>query len=326
MTGNVESLAPGAQDADPVAAILADHRLMILDGALATELERRGCDLNDPLWSARVLIEAPEVIRQVHADYFAAGADCAISASYQASVTGLKRRGLSREQAIEVIQRSVTLAAEARDAFWAEPRRRLGRPRPLVAASVGPYGAVLADGSEYRGDYGLNEAELMDFHRPRMAALVAAGADLLACETFPCLLEARALARLLAEFPGTWAWFSFSARDGRHTCHGEPLAQCAAWLDDQPQVAAVGINCTGPRFIPDLIRVIGGATTKPIVVYPNSGEVYDAAMRGWRGEAATSGFAALARAWHEAGARLIGGCCHTSPADIRAIAAWARAA
>ena len=157
---------------NPVEAILANHPLLILDGALATELERRGCDLNDPLWSARVLLEAPEMIRAVHADYFAAGADCAITASYQASVAGLQRRGLGRDKALELMQRSVFLAAEARDAFWREPRHRCGRPRPLVAASVGPYGAVLADGSEYRGDYGLGEAALIDFHRPRMAALV----------------------------------------------------------------------------------------------------------------------------------------------------------
>ena len=164
---------------------------------------------------------------------------------------------------------------EARDAFWREPAHRIGRPRPLVAASVGPYGAFLADGSEYRGDYGLSEAELMDFHRPRMAALLEAGADLLACETIPCFVEARALARLLAEFPNASAWFSFSARDEAHLWHGERLAECAAWLDDQPQVVAVGVNCTAPRYLPALIEAARAVTGKPIVVYPNSGETYD---------------------------------------------------
>ena len=309
---------------NPVSAILAEYGLMILDGALATELERRGCDLNDPLWSARVLLETPEMIRQVHADYFQAGADCAISASYQASLAGLQRRGLSRGQALETMQRSVFLAAEARDTFWADARNHTGRPRPLVAASVGPYGAALADGSEYRGDYGIDEGALIDFHRPRMAALVAAGADLLACETIPCLAEARALARLLTEFPGTWAWFSFSAKDGNSTCRGEALAECAAWLDGHPQVAAVGINCTAPRFIPELIRAIGRETGKPIVVYPNSGETYDVAKRAWKGEAGAMQFAAMASTWFDCGARIIGGCCRTTPADIRAIAGWAR--
>jgi homocysteine S-methyltransferase len=309
---------------NPLEAILRNYPVAILDGALATELEARGCDLNDPLWSAKVLLEAPERIAAVHADYFAAGADIAISASYQASLPGLMRRGLDAEAALALIGRSVTLAAEVRDAFWRQPANRVGRPRPLVAGSVGPYGAWLADGSEYRGDYDLSEDELVDFHRPRMAALVAAGADLLACETLPCLAEARALIRLLGEFPGTWAWFSFSARDGVHVCHGEPLADGAAFLDPHPQVVAVGVNCTAPAFVPDLIRAARRATSKPIIVYPNSGEIYDTKAHAWREGPIRSGFAAAAPEWYRAGARIIGGCCRTTPADIAALARWAR--
>lgn len=310
---------------NPLAPLLAQYPVLVLDGALATELERRGCDLRDPLWSAKVLIEAPELIRQVHADYFQAGADCAITASYQASLEGFMRRGLSREAALELIRRSVRLAVEARDAFWQEPAHRTGRPRPLVAASVGPYGAFLADGSEYRGDYGLSETELMDFHRPRMAALLEAGADLLACETIPCFSEARALTRLLAEFPNASAWISFSARDEAHLWHGERLAECAAWLNDQPQVVAVGVNCTAPRYLPGLIEAIRTVASKPIVVYPNSGETYDPVQRLWSGVADAETFAIEARRWYASGARLIGGCCRTTPDHIRTIAAWARA-
>jgi len=309
---------------NPLEAILSGQPVVILDGALATELEARGCNLDDPLWSAKVLLEAPERIAAVHADYFAAGADVAITASYQASLPGLMRRGLNAEDALALIGRSVTLAVEVRDAFWRQPANRVGRSRPLVAGSVGPYGAYLADGSEYRGDYDLSEDELVDFHRPRMAALVAAGADLLACETLPCLAEARALARLLDEFPGTWAWFSFSARDGAHVCHGEPLADCAALLDGHPQVAAVGVNCTAPVFVPDLIRAVRGATAKPIVVYPNSGESYDPEARTWRNGSRRTAFADAAPDWYAAGARIIGGCCRTTPADIAALACWAR--
>lgn len=309
---------------DPIAAILRDFPLVVLDGALATELERRGCDLRDPLWSAKVLIEAPQLIRQVHADYFAAGADVAITASYQASFAGFARRGIGHEQAARLMARSVELAAEARDAFWAEPANRAGRPRPLVAASIGPYGAFLHDGSEYRGDYELSEEELIAFHRPRMAALVAAGADLLACETIPCLAEARALARLLAEFPDSWAWMSFSCRDGAHVSHGEPIAACAALLEPHPQVVAVGVNCTAPEHIVDLVTVTRMATTKPIVVYPNSGERWLAEEGCWVGDGSDATFSSQARAWYAAGARLIGGCCRTTPAHIREVAAWAR--
>lgn len=310
--------------ANPIAAALRDHPVLILDGAMATELERRGCDLRDPLWSAKVLLENPELIRAVHADYFAAGADVAITASYQASFEGLARRGLDRAQAAELMARSVLLAAEARDAFWADPARRAGRPRPLVAASVGPYGAILHDGSEYRGDYGLSEDELVAFHRPRLAALAAAGADLLACETIPSLEEARALARLLPEFPGVWAWVSFSCRDGAHTCHGEPIADCAALLDAHPQVVAVGVNCTAPQHIGALVAAIRGATAKPIVVYPNSGEAWRAETGTWEGEASCADFAQQALGWRAAGASLIGGCCRTTPAHIAELAAALR--
>lgn len=310
---------------NPVAVILNDYPALVLDGAMATELERRGCDLRDPLWSARVLIEAPELIRDVHADYFAAGADCAITASYQATYAGFARRGLGERQATELIQRSVRLAVEARDAFWADPANHAGRPRPLVAASVGPYGAFLADGSEYRGGYGLSERQLIDFHRQRLAALVAAGPDLLACETIPCLEEALALARLLGEFPGSLAWISFTARDEQHTAQGERLSDCAALLDAFPQVVAVGVNCTAPHLIPAIARNMAAATGKPVLAYPNSGETYHADTNGWSGAAECAAFGSQARVWYAAGARIIGGCCRTGPDHIREVAGWVRA-
>lgn len=309
---------------DPITTILERHPVMLLDGAMATELERRGRDLNDPLWSARVLIEAPELIRAVHADYFAAGADCAITASYQATFEGFARRGIGAEDAAELMRRSVRLAIEARDVFWADPARRAGRPRPLVAASVGPYGAMLHDGSEYRGDYGLSVEQLMAFHRPRLAVLAAAGADILACETIPCRAEAEALARLLDELPGVYAWVSFTARDEAHTSYGEPVAECAALLGRHPRVAAVGVNCTAPHLIPPLVRAIRSATSRPVIVYPNSGERYDPATGGWDGAADCDLFGSQAREWYAAGARVIGGCCRTGPGHIAEVAAWAR--
>jgi homocysteine S-methyltransferase len=309
---------------DPIAAILSRQPVMVLDGAMATELERRGRDLNDPLWSARVLLEAPELIRAVHADYFAAGADCAITASYQATFEGFAGRGIGPEAAAGLMRLSVQLAAEARDAFWVAPANRAGRARPLVAASVGPYGAMLHDGSEYRGDYGLSVEELMAFHRPRLAVLATAGADLLACETIPCLAEAAALLRLLDELPGVYAWVSFTARDAAHTANGEPIAEAAALVGAHPQVAAVGVNCTPPHLISDLVRAMAAANPKPVVVYPNSGELYNAATGGWAGEGACAAFGEQARAWHAAGARVIGGCCRTGPDEIAQIAAWAR--
>lgn len=310
--------------AHPLQSMLSGQPVLVLDGALATELERRGCDLNDPLWSARVLIEQPEMIRQVHADYFAAGADVATTASYQATFAGFARRGLDEAAARALMQRAVGLAREARDAFWADPAQHAGRGKPLVAASVGPYGAMLADGSEYRGHYGLDIYALMDFHRPRMAALLEAGPDLLACETLPCLDEALAIARLLTEFPGASAWISFSCRDGESVSEGQRFADCVAALEPFAQVAAVGINCTAPAHIPALLRSAQGKTTKPLLVYPNSGEEYDAVHKCWHGIRDAQAFAAAARDWRDAGAQLIGGCCRTTPEDIAALSAWAR--
>jgi homocysteine S-methyltransferase len=302
---------------NPIRPFLEKTGVVILDGALATELERRGANLDDPLWSARMLLDGPDLIRQIHLDYFRAGADVATSASYQASFAGFARRGLNQAQAAELMVRSVRLAQEARDLFWSETTQ--GRLRPLVAASVGCYGATLHDGSEYRGDYGLTVAQLVDFHRPRLEILANSGADLLACETIPCLIEVEALARLLPEF-GLPAWISFSCKDDEHVCHGERLADCLALADACDQVVALGINCTPPHLIAGLLASVTDVTPKPLVAYPNSGESWDAQARCWRGENSASDWAQAARLWYAAGARLIGGCCRTAPEDIRQMA------
>lgn len=309
---------------NPITRILDEYPVFILDGAMATELERMGCDLNDSLWSAKILMERPDLIKQVHSDYFTAGADCAITASYQSTIEGFAARGVTEAEAIRLIQASVELAVQARDELWAHEENRSSRPKPIIAASIGPYGASLADGSEYRGHYGLTEDELIDFHRPRMKALIEAGADILACETIPCLSEAKAITRLLKEFPGTYAWISFSAKDGRHISEGTPVSECAAFLDQYSQFAAVGINCAPMQHIPSLIEEIKQETAKPIIVYPNSGEQYDPVTKTWKGSAWAMPFGKNAQSWYESGARLIGGCCRTKPEDIREIADWAR--
>jgi homocysteine S-methyltransferase len=291
---------------------------MILDGALATELECRGADLTDALWSAKCLIERPGLIREVHLDYFHAGADVATTATYQATFEGFARRGIEGAQAAQLMQDAVSLACAARDEFWSVAPNRAGRLRPLVAASIGPYGAMLADGSEYRGRYALDDAALADFHRPRLRVLAQAGADLLACETIPCLREARVLARLLQEFPNVCAWLSFSCCDGSRTAEGEDIGACVAALSDCPQIAAVGVNCTAPQYVTPLLRRMRRSTAKPLVIYPNSGEVFAAASKQWRG-GSTLQLGEQARQWQAEGARLIGGCCRTAPADIRTV-------
>lgn len=293
---------------------IASPRL-VLDGGLATELAARGHDLSDALWSARVLADAPRAIEEVHLDYFEAGADIAITASYQASYEGFASRGFTAAETTRLLQHSVGLATAARDRYHAA---HPGSGRTLrVAASVGPYGATRHDGSEYRGDYGLSEDALVAFHRPRMTALIDAAPDLLACETLPSLLEARAIVRVLRERPSARAWVSFTCRDGAHTSAGDPVADCAAFLDAEPQVVAIGINCVDPSLVTTLVRTMRAQTSKPIVAYPNSGEVWNAAGRCWQGSAQR--FTTYLDEWLNAGASWIGGCCRTTPADIRVV-------
>lgn len=309
-------------DRRPVASLFDGSAVIVLDGGLATELERRGNDLSDRLWSARLLVEAPEEIVQAHLAYFRAGARIATTASYQATFEGFAERGIGRAEASKLLRRSVALAAEARERYRAEAAAEGLHPGPrFVAASIGPYGAMLADGSEYRGDHGLTVARLRDFHRARLTVLADAGPDLLACETIPSLAEGQALVELLGEAPGPPAWLSFTFADGARTRHGEPAEAAFAAAEGSDRVVAVGLNCTAPEFAAELVARARTVTAKPIVVYPNSGEAWDPAARRWIGRPGPTVDAATARTWVAAGATLVGGCCRVGPDRIAELAA-----
>ncbi|BCO35306.1 homocysteine S-methyltransferase [Mycobacterium heckeshornense] len=286
---------------------MADDTVLIGDGGLATELEERGHDLSDPLWSARLLIDAPEEITTVHAAYFRAGAMIATTASYQASFDGFAARGIGRDDAVRLLRRSVELAATARD--------RMGANGRWVAASVGPYGAALADGSEYRGRYGLSVAALAAWHRPRLEVLAEAGADVLALETVPDVDEAEALVNVVRRL-AVPAWLSYTI-EGTRTRAGQPLAEAFAVAAGVPEIVAVGVNCCAPDDVLPAVAV-ARQTGKPVIVYPNSGERWDSARRAWVGQSRFS--AELAPEWVSAGARIVGGCCRVRPADIAAVA------
>jgi homocysteine S-methyltransferase len=285
---------------------------LVLDGGMATELERGGADLRDSLWSARLLKDDPAAIRRVHEAFFDAGANVAISASYQASFSGFADRGIEAEEAASLMRLSVALAREAAAADGSDR---------LVAASVGPFGATLADGSEYRGDYGLSAGALAMFHRPRFETLLEAEPDLLAIETIPSIVEAEALVTLLEDYPEARAWISFSCRDGACISDGTPFADAVALAASSDRVIAVGVNCTPPGFIPSLLEL--AEVTKPLLVYPNVGSTWDAVSRSWILEGERPDAGASAVTWRSAGAAIVGGCCGTTPDDIRAIAASA---
>ncbi|MEU7368333.1 homocysteine S-methyltransferase [Streptomyces hygroscopicus] len=321
----------------PSLAAALRHGPLVLDGGLSNQLEAQGCDLSDELWSARLLADDPGQIEAAHTAYARAGARVLITSSYQATYEGFGRRGVGREEATALLRRSVELARRAAERAVADrsaaERSATGRAvaersgaddrgaEPVwVAASVGPYGAMLADGSEYRGRYGLSVAELERFHRPRIEALAAAGPDVLALETVPDADEAVAMLRAV-EGCGVPVWLSYSIA-GEATRAGQPLRDAFAVAAGVDQVIAVGVNCCEPGDADRAVEIAAETTDKPVVVYPNSGEEWDATARSWRGRATFD--PGRVTAWHDAGARLIGGCCRVGPERIAELAAMVR--
>ncbi len=292
----------------------------VIDGGLATELEYSGARIDGPLWSAHVLEDEPEKLLAVHRAYVQAGAQCIATCSYQVSRMGYAEVGLTAERADAALLRSVELAQRAVAEF---PERRV-----LVAGSLGPYGAALHNGGEYTGSYDCSYDDLVRFHRERIEIFAHArggqAPDLLAFETFPSLEEARAVGDAMAPWPELRAWFSFSCRDEMRVSHGERVADCAALVASFPQTVAIGVNCVPPKWVPALIAELQAGSDKPIVVYPNSGEGWDAARRSWTGVTDPAEFGVHAKEWFGAGAQMVGGCCRTRPAHIREVAEAAR--
>ncbi len=223
---------------------------------------------------------------------------------------------MSRAAAQSALVRSVSLATQARDDFWASSENRRNRIRPLVAASVGPYGAYMADGAEYRGNYGLTERELFEFHHDRWEVLASAGADLMACETIPSRVETRALQKLIESEPGLPVWMSLSCRNGAELADGESIVDTVSDLVGTPNLIAVGVNCVAPSLVEDLVMAIRTVWRGPIVAYPNSGEVWNATEHQWGNDVSSEDTFADVSAWYRSGARLIGGCCRTRPDEI----------
>ncbi|KAL2613379.1 hypothetical protein R1flu_025071 [Riccia fluitans] len=305
----------------------------VIDGGFAVQLEHHGAQVKTPLWTALCLITSPELVTQVHRDYLEAGAQVVLTSSYQATLPGFESQGYTREQGREFLRRSVELAVQVRDDFWNDYQERLKKgevppgqySRALVGASIGSYGAYLADGSEYSGDYGpeMTLEKLKEFHRERLLILAGAGPDLIALETIPSYVEAQALVEILEEedlkIP---AWLSYISKDGKNVVRGDSIKSCAELVERSSKVVAFGINCTPPSLCGELICAARKVTSKPIVVYPNRGEDWDAEKKEWIPStgATDEDFVNYIEVWRKAGANLIGGCCQTTPATVRAIA------
>ncbi|XP_030288544.1 uncharacterized protein LOC115591060 [Sparus aurata] len=298
-----------------------DNKPLILDGGLATELEAQGAKLQgDPLWSARLLHTNPQAIKDAHYRFLLSGADVITTATYQASITGfIDHLDVSSERARELLMSGVQLAKETVERFVSDTRPK-GQTCPLVAGSVGPYGAFLLDGSEYTGAYAqkMSVEELKVWHRPHIDCLAAAGADLIAFETIPSIKEAEALVELLREFPDSKAWLALSCKDGKCISDGSPFTDVVQIANRSPQLVAVGVNCCSPALVEPLLESAGSLLSPDMswVVYPNSGEEWNT-EQGWLTSEKTSALVPqLGRTWMKQGAALIGGCCRIGPAHI----------
>ena len=293
---------------------------LVIDGSMSTALEHMGCQLNDKLWTARVLADRPELVKEVHLQYLRAGADCHITCSYQATVPGLLENGFSKQDAEEIIRRAVRVCQEAVELWWNRVGGKdTGRVYPFCLAAVGPYGAYLANGAEYVGRYGVEDSVLRTFHESRVRLLLEEHPDYLLFETMPSLREVLVAAEL-AEEAGADYWVSFSCLDGKHICEGDAIRDCARTLaKDHPHLKVIGVNCTKPQFIESLICELKEGCDLPVIAYPNSGETWEPVKRIWYGGSGQVSFGEYARRYYAAGAVAVGGCCTTIDSHIRQV-------
>lgn len=298
--------------------ILKQYPFIVLDGGLATELEKKGFDLNDHLWSAALLVNNPGAIRDVHLSYLEAGADCIITSSYQATISGFMKKGYSQKEAADLIKLSVKLAREAVEIFL-DTNSCINRPLPFVAGSAGCYGSFLADGSEYRGDYHLEFHEYADFHRPRVELLAEAGADVIAFETIPCAEEGEAIVELMKDYPELPYWIVFSVKDEAHISNGDVFADFIKNTKIFDNLIGCGINCSDPGNTTAILKGLQNLEKNNFVVYPNSGEIYDKKCNCWKEPENMDLFLASVKEWYNLGAKIIGGCCRTGPKEIKFI-------
>jgi homocysteine S-methyltransferase len=286
---------------------------LLIDGGLSNQLEKQGHDLNHKLWSAKLLESDPEAIIKAHLAYLEAGAQCITTASYQASIPGFMSIGYDMATAESLIKKSVHLAEKAIKRF------HLKGSKPIIAASVGPYGAYLADGSEYHGNYGISEETLREFHEHRISLLDHSNADILACETIPSFKETLVLANILKDM-NKQTWVSFSCKDEFHINDGTPIEDCVDILSDHPNIFAIGVNCTSPKYISGLVKAIKPKIKdKRIIVYPNSGDVYNAETKVWSELSSSEQLLNQAKEWINLGVDIIGGCCRIGPKDIKSL-------
>jgi len=301
--------------------LLEKQDYLILHGALGTELECQGYDVSGKLWSAEYLIRQPDIIEKIHESYILSGSDIVTTSAYQATIPGLMDYGLSKSDAENIIRSTVRIAKSARDKAWAkiDANEKSKRPYPLISGDIGPYAAYLANGSEYTGKYNIDKEAIRSFHKPRIALLLEEGVDLLAVETIPNFIEAQVIAEILSEkYPKVEAYFSFTSQDGKSISDGTPIEEVATYCDKIPQILSMGLNCSLPKIYESGLKLFNKVTKKPLVTYPQSGEIFDKKTKTWFPP--TEKLPTLlenTKYWHTLGAKIVGGCCRTHPCDIK---------
>jgi S-methylmethionine-dependent homocysteine/selenocysteine methylase len=278
----------------------------VIDGGLSTALELLGADISGPLWTAQTVIDDPALLERAHRSFAEAGADIIATASYQCGTKQFESIGLSAKEARDALASTTTIA-----------RRAVEGTSVAVAASVGPFGASLANGSEYNGRYGVEWLVVEDYHREKLAILVESGADLIAIETIPLADEALLIAEILEELGAPPAWFSFGFADETQTYGLDAIDKAVLGIAGYADLVAIGMNCTHPRYVDSLLvsmsELVSGI---PLIVYPNHGREWDAVARCWIGDSMSISAAETVKRWVDLGARFIGGCCGVDPRGI----------
>jgi homocysteine S-methyltransferase len=275
----------------------------LLDGGLATALEDLGNTFTSELWTGELLKSAPDQIREAHAAFVKAGAEIIITSTYQVSFPGCIAKGWTHQEVVDALKNSIQLARDAHS--------------PQVAASIGPYGAYLADGSEYRGNYDATEDQIREFHKERLEILIACKPDYLAIETIPEIREARVLLQLLKDLNNTIpVWIAFSCKDDHHLSSGETFRD-AAMISKELGAEYVGINCTSPELVTGLLESAEGHG--PFVVYPNAGRTWNEKLKRLEGATVKLSDQHIQQ-WAQCGATIIGGCCGIGPKEIAQVA------
>ncbi|MGV2875897.1 homocysteine S-methyltransferase [Macrococcus capreoli] len=282
--------------------------ITLLDGGFGTTVEAYGYDVKHELWSTHLIKEHPEAILKVHQAFVNNGAEIILTNTYQGAVQSFLNTGYTEREAEGYLQAAVELAHQSVSS------------NVLVAASLGPYGAMLGNGSEYTGAYQVRQSDYIEYHMQRLNILIEAGIRVFAFETIPNIEEVKAVKALLEDYPDIEAWLSVTLKDSAHLSDGTPIEEVIEVVNGIDNVHAFGVNCTSVKVIDGAVERLLALSEKAIILYPNGGRKYDAVEKVWIDQDDISLIEATVK-WKQLGVKIIGGCCQVGPEEIGALSA-----